>query len=69
METSIALEPLSTRVNNVKPEIVSMSLSSATINENGSVTVSGSFTDVGTQDTHSVLIDWGAGETSSEADP
>ena len=29
--------------------------------------VTGSFTDVGTQDRHTVLIDWGTGETSSAA--
>ena len=33
------------------------------IDENGSVTLSGSFADVGTLDTHTVLIDWGDGTT------
>ena len=54
-------------VNNVIPVITDLSVNSAMINENGSVTVSGTFTDVGTRDTHSVLINWGDGETSSAA--
>ena len=54
-------------VRNVVPVITGLSVNSAVINEDGSVTVSGSFTDVGTLDTHTVLIDWGNGETSSAA--
>ena len=54
-------------VNNVAPVITGLSVDSAVINENGSVTVSGTFTDVGTQDTHTVLINWGNGEVSSAA--
>src|SRR5439155_5507316 len=33
-----------------------------TVAENGSVTVSGSFADAGSQDGHTLLIDWGKGE-------
>lgn len=47
-------------VNNVAPT-VSIALSSTTIDENGSVTVTGSFTDTGTLDTHSATINWGDG--------
>eukprot|EP00913_Durusdinium_trenchii_P028471 g26699.t1 len=54
-------------VNNVAPTISALVLSSTTINENGSVTVTGSFTDIGTADTHTVMINWGAGETPSAA--
>ncbi|GFE70696.1 PKD domain-containing protein [Chroococcus sp. FPU101] len=47
-------------VNNVAPT-VNIALSSITINENSSVTVTGSFTDPGTFDTHSATINWGNG--------
>src|SRR5262249_20570051 len=46
-------------VNNVAPANVQLSLSPATINENDSTTLSGSFTDPGTLDTHTVVITWG----------
>src|SRR5436190_2477243 len=41
-------------VNNVAPANVVLTPSPATINENDSTTVSGSFTDPGTVDTHTV---------------
>ena len=37
------------------------------INEDGSVTISGTFTDVGIFGSHTVQIDWGSGEVSSVA--
>src|SRR5205823_329522 len=40
-------------------------LSPATINENGSTTLSGSFTDPGTLDTHTVVITWGDGSSDA----
>src|SRR5207302_11173313 len=46
-------------VDNVAPATLQLSLSPATINENGSTTLSGSFTDPGTLDTHTVVINWG----------
>lgn len=46
-------------VNNVAPASVTVSASPATINENDTTTVSGSFTDLGTLDTHTVVITWG----------
>ena len=54
-------------VDNVAPTITSFTISDAVINEDGSVTVTGSFTDPGTLDTHTVLIDWGLGEATSAA--
>jgi hypothetical protein len=48
-------------VNNVAPTAVNLSLSATTINENGSTTLGGSFTDPGTLDTHTVVIAWGDG--------
>src|SRR5207244_94167 len=41
-------------VNNVAPATVQLSLSAATINENDSTTLSGTFTDPGALDTHTV---------------
>ncbi len=64
-ESDIATTTLT--VNNVAPKVSTLTLSSATINEDGSVTVTGSFSDVGTADTHTVLIDWGTWEASSAA--
>ncbi|APZ96400.1 PKD domain-containing protein [Fuerstiella marisgermanici] len=55
---------LAVTVNNVAPVASGLTLNSSTINEDGSVTVSGSFTDVGIQDTHTVMIDWGDGTSS-----
>src|SRR5262249_5320249 len=52
-------------VNNVAPSGVLVTADPATINENGSVTLSGSFTDPGTQDTHTVTIDWGDGSSAT----
>ena len=48
-------------VNNVAPAAVTVSASPATINENDSTTLSGSFTDPGAADTHTVVINWGDG--------
>lgn len=52
-------------VDNVAPSLDPLSLSSPVINENGSVTVSGTFTDPGTLDTHEVVIDWGDGSSAT----
>ena len=54
-------------VDNVAPVITTLTINSSVINENGSVTISGNFTDAGSADTHSVLIGWGNGETFSVA--
>lgn len=53
-------ETTTVTVNNVAPT-VNIALSSTTINEDGSVTVTGSFTDPGTLDTHTATINWGDG--------
>jgi len=45
-------------VNNVAPQVTA---TGSTIDENGSATVSGAFSDPGTQDTFTVEIDWGEG--------
>jgi len=51
-------------VNNVAPAIVSLTATSP-INENESTTLSGSFTDPGILDSHTVIIDWGDGTAST----
>src|SRR5262249_32209613 len=53
----------SVTVSNVAPSNVV--LNSGSINENGTFTLNGSFTDPGTQDTHTVVITWGPGEGST----
>ncbi len=50
------------------PVITSLNVINAVINEDGSVTISGTFTDVGTQDTHAYRSTGAACETSSVAD-
>ena len=50
-------------VNNIDPVIVSVN--APLINEDGTATVTGSFTDVSTLDTHTAVIDWGDGTTSN----
>jgi streptogramin lyase len=55
----------SVQVNNVAPANVQISLSAATINENQSITLGGSFTDPGTLDTHTVSINWGDGSANT----
>ncbi|MEX1028185.1 MAG: Ig-like domain-containing protein [Candidatus Paceibacterota bacterium] len=61
-QTATVNEPLNVTVDNVDPVI--QSVNAPVINENGIATISGSFTDVGTLDTHTVEIDWGEGTTS-----
>jgi hypothetical protein len=50
-------------VNNVAPEVATFT--GSTIDENGVATVAGSFTDIGSLDTHTVTINWGEGSSSS----
>lgn len=45
-------------VKNVAPKIDSLLISSPTINENDSVTLTGTYSDPGTLDTHELDIDW-----------
>ena len=48
---------VSLTVNNVEPEIVALSITGP-IDEGGTATLSGTYTDVGTLDTHELDIDW-----------
>jgi len=52
-------------VYNVAPTNLVLHVSSSTINEGGMVTLTGTFTDPGTLDTHTVNINWGDGTTST----
>src|SRR2546421_2514331 len=60
-DTASTSKPLHVTVNNVAPNNVNLSLSADTIDENQSTTLSGTFTDPGTLDTHVVTIDWADG--------
>jgi hypothetical protein len=55
----------SVQVVNVAPSNLALALSSATINENASTSLSGSFADPGTLDTHTVVVNWGDGGSST----
>ena len=61
----IATDTATITVNNLAPELTGLSLDSASVDEGGSVTLSGSFSDAGVLDTHTVTIDWGDGTTSN----
>ncbi len=52
-------------VSNLTPQNVDVMLDSATIDENGSVTLTGSFTDPESLDAHTVFIQWGDGGTAT----
>jgi len=52
-------------VNNVAPVVGAPVASPSPINENGSTTLTGSFTDPGVLDTHTVLITWGDGSPNT----
>ena len=66
-DTGTDTDSTTTTITNVDPVIESFIVDSAVINEDGSVTVSGTISDVGTQDTHTVEIDWGGSEGTSAA--
>jgi PKD domain len=51
-------------VKNVAPTINGLALSSTVINENDTITLTGSFIDPGILDTHKVTINWGDGTSS-----
>ncbi|MFI4860309.1 MAG: PKD domain-containing protein [Phycisphaerales bacterium JB063] len=63
----VTTDTLTVNVANVDPTLGAVVLDQAVIDEGGSVTVSGSFADAGSADTHSVVIDWGDGTTSAAA--
>ena len=56
---------LTVTVNNVDPVIDSLAVTS--VDENGTVHLTGTYSDVGTQDTHEITIDWGEGSPQTVA--
>src|SRR5439155_14050164 len=60
-DTGTASASTSVTVNNVNPTLSNVAVSAATVNENGSITLTGSYADVGSQDTHTLTISWGDG--------
>jgi Ca2+-binding RTX toxin-like protein len=51
-------------VANAAPVLNSLRLSASTIDEGGTVTLTGSYNDLGALDAHTVTIDWGDGNTT-----
>jgi hypothetical protein len=64
-DESWAIENVEVILNGAGPG--ALSLSSNTVNEGDSVTVGGKFVDLGTLDSHSVLVDWGDGTSDTWA--
>ncbi len=58
-DTGSVTNSTSLSVSNINPVIHSMGATNA--NEAGAVTLTGTYSDVGTQDTHSLVVDWGDG--------
>lgn len=56
-------------VNNIAPVAGPLVVQPAVTQEGNSVTVFGSYTDIGTLDSHTVWIDWGDGTVMSSIDP
>ncbi len=52
---------LSVTVNNVAPSLTGLALDQTSIDENGTVTLTGTFDDPGTLDVHTVDVDWADG--------
>jgi|GEM_PF-3156961 len=61
----VATDTATVTVSNLAPTIDSATLDAAAVNEGGGVTLSGSFSDAGTLDTHTLVVDWGDGTTSN----
>lgn len=55
----------SATITNVAPGNLGVSLDHSSIDENGTVTLAGSFTDAGTLDTHVIDVNWGDGSSDS----
>jgi hypothetical protein len=64
-DDTTSCDEVTVTVNNVAPAAVSVDVDPAIINENGSVALTGSFTDPGTDDMHTVVINWGDGSANT----
>ena len=63
-DTGSDTESTSVVVNNVSPVLNYLTVSPESINEDQSVSLSGSFIDPGTQDKHTLYINWGDGSAA-----
>ena len=61
----IGTDTAAVTVLNVVPDITVLTLSATTINENEETSLSGTFSDPGTLDTHTVEVNWGDGSTKT----
>ena len=61
----VATSTVSVVAVNDAPSIIDLIVSDSSISENEYVTLSGSFSDPEAGDTHTVLVDWGDGQTSA----
>lgn len=52
-------------IQNVAPRVTAVTLNTPSIQENGTVTLTGTFDDPGILDTHDVVIDWGDGSPTT----
>ncbi len=52
-------------IDNVPPANLKLALTAGSINEGGTTILSGSFTDPGQQDTHTVVVNWGDGSPTT----
>ena len=68
-DTGTDTETFSVTVSNVAPVLGALTCSPASISEGGSTTCSASFTDVGTNDTHSCSFNWGDGSGAQTVTP
>ena len=59
--TANALATTNVRVNNVAPVAFTHSIDTSDVNENDVVTLAGSFVDIGSQDRHTLNVNWGDG--------
>src|SRR5205085_2515886 len=64
-DTGAGSKTTSVTVNNANPVVTAVSASPSTVTEGGALQATASFTDAGTQDTHTVVISWGDGSTSA----
>ncbi|MCP3938460.1 MAG: hypothetical protein GY708_24195, partial [Actinomycetia bacterium] len=60
-ETATMVRAERLTVNNLDPVLANVTVTPTTIDEGGSVNLTGDFSDLGVLDTHDLLVDWGDG--------
>ncbi|WP_435018629.1 PKD domain-containing protein [Tundrisphaera sp. TA3] len=63
---AVSYDSATIQVRNVAPTIASLNLNATTINEGGSVSLSGTIADPGVADGHTVTVDWGDGSDPTQ---